>query len=185
MMNEVQEVILVNGHDEPVGVMEKMEAHRKGLLHRAFSVFIFNSKGEMLLQQRAAEKYHSGGLWTNACCSHPFPGENTDQAASRRLREEMGFTTPITKIFDFTYRSEFQNGLIEHEFDHVYAGTYEGPFHPDRSEVKDFCFKSLEAIEDSLKSHPDKYTSWFHIAFPRVKAWSVNHPSTIQQVLIS
>lgn len=185
MMNEVQEVILVNEHDEPVGVMEKMEAHRKGLLHRAFSVFIFNSKGEMLLQQRAAEKYHSGGLWTNACCSHPNPGETTDQAASRRLREEMGFSTPVKKIFDFSYRSEFDNGLIEHEFDHVYAGLFEGPFKPNPAEVKDYCYKSIAAIEESLQSHPDKYTTWFHIAFPKVKEWAVTHQSANHQVLIS
>ena len=106
--------------------MEKMEAHKKGLLHRAFSVFIFNGKGEMLLQQRALNKYHSGGLWTNACCSHPMPGEKTEDAADRRLKEELGFETPLEKIFDFVYKAEFDNGLTEYEFDHVFAGEYEG-----------------------------------------------------------
>src|ERR1700728_4574124 len=117
-----EQVILVNERDEPTGSMEKMEAHRKALLHRAFSVFIFNTAGDMLLQQRAAGKYHSAGLWTNACCSPPRPGEGTRDAAMRRLYEELGFTAELKKIFDFTYRSEFENGLTEFEFDHVFVG---------------------------------------------------------------
>src|ERR1700754_1322335 len=121
-MLQREEVILVNENDIPVGTMEKMEAHRKALLHRAFSVFIFNSKGEMLLQQRADKKYHSGGLWTNACCSHPKPGEEIETAASRRLREELGFGTGLRKVFDFIYQSPFDNGLTEFEFDHVFFG---------------------------------------------------------------
>lgn len=164
-----QEVILVNEQDEEIGTMEKMEAHQKAVLHRAFSVFIFNTKGEMLLQQRATNKYHSAGLWTNACCSHPSPGESTPDAARRRLIEEMGFSTPLTEIFAFTYRTPYDNGLTEYEFDHVYSGTYEGIVKPDPEEVKDYCFKSLEDIEDSLQTHPAKYTSWFHIAFPKIK----------------
>src|SRR5215470_11031187 len=126
-----QEIILVDEKDRSIGVMEKLEAHRKGLLHRAFSVFIFNSKGEMLLQQRSDEKYHSGGLWTNACCSHPAPGEDINTAAIRRLNEELGFTTSLTKIFDFIYQSSFENGLTEHEFDHVFIGLHDEPIHPD------------------------------------------------------
>src|SRR4051812_36262993 len=110
----MEEVILVNDKDEQVGTMEKMAAHRKALLHRAFSVFVFNSKGEMLLQQRSGEKYHSAGLWTNACCSHPRPGEEVLPAATRRLNEEMGFTTPLEKAFHFTYKASFENGLSEH-----------------------------------------------------------------------
>src|SRR5690348_1838378 len=117
-----EEVILVNERDEPTGSMEKMEAHRKALLHRAFSIFILSTGGEMLLQQRARSKYHSAGLWTNACCSHPRPGEDVHDAALRRLSEELGFTTSLEKIFDFIYRSEFENGLTEHEFDHVFVG---------------------------------------------------------------
>src|SRR5688572_9486804 len=122
----MQEVILVNEFDEAIGSMEKMEAHEKALLHRAFSVFLFNKKGEMLLQKRAASKYHSPSLWTNACCSHPMPGEETKQAALRRLDEELGFTTSINKAFHFTYKAVFDNGLTEHEFDHVFVGEYQG-----------------------------------------------------------
>ncbi len=165
-------VILVNEEDEPLGTMEKLEAHRKALLHRAISVFIFNQRGEMLLQQRALGKYHCGGLWTNTCCSHPAPGEETHDAAIRRLQEEMGFITAIEKIFSFVYRSEFENGITEYEYDHVFAGVYEGTIAPDPHEVKDFCYKSLTEIETSLTSHPDKYTVWFHIAFPKVKQWA-------------
>ena len=127
----MEQVILVNEQDEQTGVMEKMEAHQKALLHRAFSVFIFNDKGELLLQQRASDKYHSGGLWTNTCCSHPNPDEETITAAQRRLKEEMGFTTKLSKAFDFIYKSEFSNGLTEHEFDHVFTGYYNGEIHPD------------------------------------------------------
>ena len=168
-MSATQEVILVNEQDVEVGTMEKLEAHQKAILHRAFSVFIFNKKGEMLLQQRAKNKYHSAELWTNACCSHPSPGEETMTAANRRLVEEMGFSTPLTKIFEFTYKSHFENGLTEHEFDHVYSGTFDGVIKPDPDEVKDFCFKTLDEIEATLQSHPSKYTSWFHIAFPKLK----------------
>lgn len=168
----MEELILVNELDEPIGIMEKMEAHKKGLLHRAFSIFIFNMKGEMLLQQRALGKYHSAGLWTNACCSHPRPGEDTREAATRRLNEELGFTAGLEKIFDFTYRTQFDNGLTEFEFDHVFAGIYDGSIHPDKNEVGDTCWKSLDDIRASLASHPAKYTSWFHLAFPLVKKWT-------------
>src|SRR5690348_5807899 len=120
----MEQVVLVNEEDQEVGTMEKMEAHRRGVLHRAFSVFIFNKQGEMLLQQRAQEKYHSGGLWTNACCSHPRPGEEVSEGAGRRLVEELGFETELQPVFNFVYKANFENGLIEHEFDHVYFGTY-------------------------------------------------------------
>jgi len=124
------DVILVNEQDQPVGTMEKMEVHQKALLHRAFSVFLFNDRGEMLLHKRADSKYHSGGLWTNACCSHPRPGEDTRSAAEKRLQEEMGIVTPLTKAFDFIYKASFDNGLTEHEFDHVFTGTYQGSIDP-------------------------------------------------------
>jgi len=166
-----QEVILVDEQDQQLGVMEKMEAHRKGLLHRAFSVFIFNDKGEMLLQQRSMNKYHSGGLWTNACCSHPRPGEDIQRAALRRLHEELGFVTSIEEIFDFIYKSPFDNGLTEHEFDHVFIGVYDDSILPDRKEVSDFCYKSMAEIRSSLKSNPAQFTAWFHIAFPMVEKW--------------
>jgi isopentenyl-diphosphate Delta-isomerase len=162
----MDEVILVNEQDEQTGTIEKMEAHRKALLHRAFSVFIFNDKGEMLLQQRAMGKYHSPGLWTNACCSHPRPGESVGEAAGRRLKEEMGIDVTIEKVFDFIYKTEFDNGLTEFEFDHVYTGTYNGDLQPDKQEVKDYCFRSIADIEEDLKNRPEKYTSWFKIALP-------------------
>ena len=170
MMSETK-VILVDEQDRPTGEAEKMHAHREGMLHRAFSVFIFNKRGDMLLQQRAAHKYHSGGLWTNACCSHPMPGEETTAAALRRLQEEMGFVTPVEKCFDFVYKASFGNGLTEYEFDHVYTGTYEGPIAPDKDEVADYCYKSMDDIATSLKEHPEKYTAWFHLAFPRIYQW--------------
>lgn len=166
----IEQVILVDETDTPVGSMEKMEAHQKALLHRAFSVFIFNSKGDMLLQQRAPGKYHSPGLWTNACCSHPRPGEDTRAAAIRRLHEELGFSTPLEKSFDFIYRTEFGNGLTEYEFDHVFVGYYDGAICPDAAEVGDYCFRSPDAIRADLDSFPDRFTAWFHLAFPLVAA---------------
>jgi len=169
----VTEVVLVNELDEPIGTMEKMAAHRKAFLHRAFSVFIFNNTGDMLLQLRALNKYHSGGLWTNACCSHPFPGEDILHAANRRLEEEMGFSTDLKKAFDFTYKSEFDNGLTEFEFDHVFIGECKNPdiISPNKEEVSDYCFKPLEEIRASLLLTGNKYTAWFHIAFPMVEKW--------------
>jgi isopentenyl-diphosphate Delta-isomerase len=168
---ELTNVILVDVNDTQTGIMEKMEAHEKGLLHRAFSVFIFNSRGEMLLQQRAMNKYHSGGLWTNACCSHPFPGEETSAAALRRLKEELGFETPIEKVSDFVYKSDFDNGLTEYEFDHVFAGEYEGRIDMNKEEAMDFCYKDLQEIRQNLQTHPSKYTAWFHLAFPKIETW--------------
>jgi isopentenyl-diphosphate delta-isomerase len=166
-----QEVILVNEKDEPMGTMEKMEVHQKGLLHRAFSVFIFNSRGEMLLQQRAAEKYHGGRLWTNACCSHPYPDEAVEEAAERRLKEELGFTTALHKIFSFTYHAPVENGLIEHEFDHVFAGEYEKSIRPNPEEVADYTYVTIEQLKQDIKLHPEKFTSWFKIAFPKIEKW--------------
>jgi isopentenyl-diphosphate delta-isomerase len=162
-------VVLVNELDEEVGTMEKMEAHRRALLHRAFSVFIFNPAGEMLLQRRALTKYHSGGLWTNACCSHPRPGESVGAAATRRLQEELGFVTPLKSAFSFTYKAPFDNGLTEYEFDHVLTGYYDGLIQPDPEEVCDVSYKSLDEIRTDLISHPQHYTAWFHIAFPRLE----------------
>jgi isopentenyl-diphosphate delta-isomerase len=166
-----EQVILVNEQDEELGLMEKMEAHQKALLHRAFSVFIFNDKGELLLQQRAVSKYHSGGLWTNTCCSHPRMGETTINAAHRRLKEEMGFETYLEKAFDFVYKADLDNELSEHEFDHVYIGYYNGQIFPNHLEVENYAFQSLDQISAFLQAHPDRYTAWFHIAFPRVKVW--------------
>ena len=164
-------MILVDESDKPLGVMEKMEAHRRALLHRAFSVFIFNSAGEMLLQRRALSKYHSGGLWTNACCSHPRPDEETCEAARRRLSEELGFAVPLEKIFDFTYRSEFDNGLTEYEFDHVYIGYYDEVIHPNPEEVSEYRWLAPAAVQAELAAFPSTYTSWFHLAFPLIRSW--------------
>lgn len=162
----MEEVILVDESDTPLGTMEKMEVHRRALLHRAFSVFIFNSKGEMLLQQRSPQKYHSPGLWTNTCCSHPRPGEETKDAALRRLMEELGFSTNLEKVFCFTYRADFENGLTEFEFDHVFVGTYDGDIHLNKAEVSDYCHWSPEMVRESLRLEPDRFTSWFRLAFP-------------------
>jgi isopentenyl-diphosphate Delta-isomerase len=167
----MHQVILVNEQDEATGIMEKMEAHEKAVLHRAFSVFIFNKEGFMLLQQRALTKYHSPGLWTNACCSHPFPGEETIDAALRRMKEELGFSTSIQKAFHFTYKAAFDNGLTEHEFDHVFVGTYEGALQLNTEEVKDITYKSMEEIAADLETVPHHYTAWFKIAFPLLSEW--------------
>jgi isopentenyl-diphosphate Delta-isomerase len=166
-----QEVVLVNERDEAIGTMKKMEAHEKGLLHRAFSVFIFDSKGRMLLQQRAAGKYHGAHLWTNACCSHPFPGEDVYKAAERRLREELGFEASLSEVFSFTYKAEVENNLVEHEFDHVFAGQYEGNIKPDPHEVSDFVYLDMSEIKTQIETEPLKFTSWFKIAFPKIEDW--------------
>lgn len=176
----MNEVILVNERDEEVGTLDKMEAHHKGLLHRAFSVFIVNHKGEMLLQKRALGKYHSGGLWTNACCSHPIPGEEILDAAKRRLKEELGFTLPLNKVFEFIYKADFENGLTEHEYDHVFIGLYDGAIHPDPQEVSDYCYKSMADIRNSLSSHPGNFTEWFKIAFPKIEKY-LQHPTLTTQ----
>jgi isopentenyl-diphosphate Delta-isomerase len=165
----LEDIILVNDQDEVTGAATKMEAHEKGLLHRAYSVFIFNPKGEMLLQQRSLNKYHSAGLWTNACCSHPAPGENILFSAEKRLFIEMGFTTPLAEAFSFTYRIEFENGLVENEIDHVFTGTYLGDITPDPAEVCDYCYMSMNDIRNSIEVFPKKYTSWFKIAFPKLE----------------
>ena len=164
------EVILVDEQDRMLGTMEKMEAHRLGVLHRAFSVFIFNKEGEMLLQQRALDKYHNGGLWTNACCSHPRPGEENMEAAVRRLNEEMGFTTPLQKVFNFTYKAIFDNGLTEHEFDHVFKGIYNGIVKPNKNEVHAFSFQKLSDIQHQIEFSPETFTIWFRIAFAKFES---------------
>jgi isopentenyl-diphosphate Delta-isomerase len=169
-------LILVDENDVPIGTIEKMEAHQRALLHRAFSVFIFNSKGEMLLQQRAINKYHSGGLWTNACCSHPYEGQEIKWAAEKRLQEEMGFSASLSKAFSFIYKAVFDNGLTEHEYDHVFIGIYEGNIVPDKAEVADYCFMTMDAIENALQSHPQKYTAWFKIAFEKLTSHLALNP---------
>jgi len=171
------EVILVDERDSAIGTMEKMEAHEKGLLHRAFSVFLFNDNGEMLLQRRALEKYHSPGLWTNTCCSHPMQNEPVEMAANRRLMEEMGMQCTLTKAFDFIYRAELENNLIEHEFDHVFIGLTNQIPSINTAEVCEWKWAPLYDVYIDVQINPSRYTEWFKIALPEVMAHVKMHLS--------
>ncbi|MBU1032338.1 MAG: isopentenyl-diphosphate Delta-isomerase [Patescibacteria group bacterium] len=152
---------LVNEQGNRIGAIDKLEAHVKAKLHEAFSIFIFNSKNELLLQQRAKEKYHSGGLWSNTVCSHAEVGEDLSDATQRRLKEEMGFTTPTNEIFSFVYRSDYENGLTEHEFDHVFIGYYDDQPTPDPEEVMDYKWMDMDDLKEDIRKNPDHYTTWF------------------------
>src|ERR1700741_4221085 len=165
MEKMLEYVILVDENDRETGTMEKMQAHVEAKLHRAFSVFVFNSANQLLLQRRAAGKYHSANLWTNTCCSHPRPGEKTVDAANRRLQEEMGIACRLEHVFNFIYKAELENGLTEYELDHVYIGNFEGTPKPDDSEVSEWKYESMETISEEMKQHPDQYTAWFKIVF--------------------
>jgi isopentenyl-diphosphate Delta-isomerase len=167
IMNE--NLILVDENDQQIGGMDKMSVHRHGYLHRAFSVFIFNSSGELMLQQRADHKYHSGGLWTNTCCSHPRDGEETEKAVSRRLMEEMNLTCNVQFAFSFIYHAEFENGLKEYEFDHVYFGVSDEKPTPAVSEVKNWKYVSMKQLEKEMNKFPDQFTEWLKICFPQIK----------------
>ncbi|MDC7996327.1 isopentenyl-diphosphate Delta-isomerase [Altibacter sp. HG106] len=162
-----EQVILVNDRDEPIGLMGKQEAHVKGLLHRAFSVFVFNDKNELMLQQRATHKYHSPGLWTNTCCSHQREGEANVSAGKRRLQEEMGFSTELKETTSFIYKAPFDNGLTEHEYDHILVGSYNEAPQINPEEVADWKWESLDQIEADMKEHPERYTTWFKIIFEK------------------
>lgn len=162
-----EKVILVDREDNPIGTMPKMEAHQKAVLHRAFSVFILNTKGELMLQQRAQHKYHSPLLWTNTCCSHQREGESNVEAGGRRLLEEMGFHVPLEELFSFIYKAPFENGLTEHELDHVMVGYYEETPEINPEEVAYWKWMSLPAIEEDLANRPETYTVWFKIIFER------------------
>ena len=164
---EEEKVILVNSNDEPIGLMPKMEAHEKALLHRAFSVFVINSNNELMLQQRALQKYHSPGLWTNTCCSHQRDGEENIEAGLRRLQEEMGFETPLEYLFNFIYKAPFDNGLTEHELDHVMLGRYEGKPSINPEEVTSWKWMDIDLIHADLINNPADYTVWFAIIFDR------------------
>ncbi len=164
-----EEVVLVDENDLETGTMEKIEAHKKGLLHRAFSVFIINNAGQLLLQRRNFGKYHSPGLWTNTCCSHPRPGENINIAAARRLKEEMGMICELQQLFSFIYKAEFENGLSEYELDHVLAGISDNEPAPDPDEVDGVKFFNMEYLSIDIENNPENYTVWFRIAYPRVK----------------
>jgi len=160
-------VILVDENDQQVGLMPKIEAHEKALLHRAFSVFVFNSKKELMIQQRALHKYHSPGLWTNTCCSHQREGESNIDAGRRRLMEEMGFTVDLEESISFIYKAPFDNGLTEHEFDHILLGNFEGEPNLNPDEVAAWKWMSLEAIKQDMAAHPTIYTEWFKIIFEK------------------
>ena len=156
----MERVILVDKNDIECGDMEKMQAHESGVLHRAFSLFVFNNQGALLLQRRAHGKYHSGGLWTNTCCSHPRPGESILGAAQRRLVEEMGFVCDLTHRFTFEYRAELGNGLIEHEVDHVFSGYYEGSVVPNSGEVADYQYVEVDELARQIQTYPERFTPW-------------------------
>lgn len=162
-----EQVILVNENDEQIGLMPKMEAHEKALLHRAFSVFVFNDKNELMIQQRAMGKYHSPGLWTNTCCSHQREGETNIEAGKRRLQEEMGFTTNLKDTISFIYKAPFDNGLTEHEFDHILVGYYNGEPDLNPDEVHAYKWVDLETLKGDMIKNPQIYTEWFKIIFDK------------------
>jgi len=160
----IEKVILVDERDRQTGTMEKIEAHEKALLHRAFSIFIFNDRGEMMLQKRSLSKYHSPGLWTNACCSHPRPGESLKEATRRRILEEMGFQCKMNEVFSFIYKAAFDHGLTEHELDHVFFGVYNGAPEINLEEVAEWKWIHIDELLADVKANPDNYTVWFKIA---------------------
>ena len=159
----IEHVILVDEKDQPQGQGEKLETHQKALLHRAFSIFLFNGQGETLIQERFHGKYHSGGLWANTCCGHPRPGEETIKAAERRLGEELGIQAPLTPGFQFLYKASLDQGLTEHEFVHAFHGFFEGAFTPNPEEVQKTRWISLEALQESMTQSPERYAAWFKL----------------------
>lgn len=167
-MTSTEHVVLVDAEDRELGTMEKYEAHRQGQLHRAFSIFLFNDNDELLIHQRAEVKYHSAGLWTNTCCSHPRPGESLMQAAERRLQEEMGVQSPLKHLFSFLYKADLGDGMIEHELDHVYIGRFNGTPQPDPAEVSHWRFMPLDQLILLMDEQPHLFTVWFKIALPRL-----------------
>jgi len=162
------DIVLVDARGQAVGSGEKLDVHHRGALHRAFSIFLFNARGEQLLQRRAHAKYHSGGLWTNACCGHPRPGEATAAAAARRLGEELGIEAPLSEAFAFTYRAELDRGLVEHEYDHVFLGRFDGEPRPDPAEVEAWRWLGADALRGELAAQPERFTAWFRICAERV-----------------
>ena len=170
-----ENVILVNDKDEQIGLMPKLEAHEKALLHRAFSVFILNSKNEIMLQQRAAEKYHSPLLWTNTCCSHQREGETNIEAGTRRLFEEMGFKAELKELFHFIYKAPFDNGLTEHEFDHVMIGYYNENPEINSEEVENWKWMAIEDVKKDMQQNPGVYTVWFKIIFDEFYYYLEDH----------
>lgn len=171
MTAEKDMVILVNEQNEWQGMMDKLAAHKEGLLHRAISVFIVNEKNELLLQQRADGKYHSGGLWSNTCCSHPMQGESSVMAAHRRLHEELGFDCELKAAFILRYKAQMENGLVENEYDHVYFGSYSGPLQPDTNEVKAYRYIAMEELQKEMDTNPVTFTAWLLLALPKFKEY--------------
>lgn len=167
-MEERNKVVLINERDTTVGEMDKMEAHQKGILHRAFSIFLFNSNNEMLIQQRASEKYHGADLWTNACCSHPQLNEDVMESAQKRLVFEMGIRCEIKNAFSFLYKASVENDLIEHEFDHVFIGYTDTDPIPNPQEVQSFKWLDMTVLSKDIHENPEKYTYWFKMASPRI-----------------
>ncbi|HOT46595.1 MAG TPA: isopentenyl-diphosphate Delta-isomerase [Spirochaetota bacterium] len=161
-------VIIVDANDNELGTMEKMEAHKAGKLHRAFSIFVVNSRGNMLIQKRADGKYHSGGLWSNTCCGHQGPGESLDESAHRRLNEEMGFDCELKELFAIIYRADLDNNIIEHEIDHVIIGVYDKDPHPDPAEVSAFSWTDPNQLVEDMRRNPERYTYWFRLLLERV-----------------
>ncbi|MBQ0786539.1 MAG: isopentenyl-diphosphate Delta-isomerase [Oceanihabitans sp.] len=164
---EEEQVILVNENNEQIGLMPKLEAHEKAVLHRAFSVFVFNDANELMLQQRALGKYHSPALWTNTCCSHQRDGESNIEAGKRRLQEEMGFVTELEESISFIYKAPFDNGLTEHEYDHILIGKYNQTPNINPDEVADWKWMPLEVVKEDMANHPEIYTAWFKIIFDK------------------
>lgn len=167
----MERVVLVDEQNRVLGTAEKLAAHAAGKLHRAFSIFVFDSGGRLLLQRRAKAKYHSGGLWSNTCCGHPRPGETTIEAASRRLREEMNFVCELRPAFEFIYRAEFENGLTEHEYDQVLVGEFDGAFEPDKSEVEGWKWIAPDELQGALSERPEDYTYWLRAAL-ETEGWA-------------
>lgn len=161
------QIILVDIHDREIGYMSKSETHREGKLHRAFSVFIVH-EGQMLIQKRRTDKYHSGGLWANTCCSHPRKGETLEEAVHRRMVEEVGFDCDLTEQFHFIYRSQYADNLFEYEYDHVFLGEYCGETRMNEEEMEELCWKPIEVLKQEVVTHPEKYTTWFLTAFPGI-----------------
>ncbi len=177
MAIEKNKVILVNERNEWLGTKDKMEAHKEGLLHRALSVFVLNSKNELLIQQRADEKYHSGGLWSNTCCSHPAYGESSIAAAHRRLKEELGFDCELEPIFTLCYNAVMDNGLVENEYDTIFYGTYDGDIQPAPEEVQDYRFIPVSELEKQMQETPNKFTAWLHLALPQFITYLKERPA--------
>jgi len=168
-----ERVILVDESDQEIGSQEKLEAHKKGNLHRAFSIFVFNPDGQLLLQKRSTKKYHSDGLWSNTCCSHPRPGEPFELEVRKKLMQEMGFQCDLQRIFSFTYKIKFKNNLIENELDHVWIGRYDGNPKPNPDEVDDWKWIDLETLINDLKKNPQIYSYWLKICIDRVLEFRV------------